>query len=637
MLGETINGYRITEQIGEGGMGVVYVATHEVMGRKAVVKVLRPRLLDNQEMVQRFLNEATAAATIRHPGIVDVMNVGRHSDGQVFILMDHLEGENLGERIKRAGKLGSREALLLVRQVASALAAAHKQGIVHRDLKPDNIFLVKDSEVPGGERTKLLDFGIAKLTEEGGESATGMTRTGALMGTPLYMSPEQCRGAGKVDHRTDLYALGCILFELLCGRPPFLGQGVGDLISSHMKDPVPSPRSFNADIREPVAELIQRLLAKSPADRFANAQDLINAIDQLTDGAFTTDPGLAATTPSGAVDPLSSTMASADTTLGGTAAEITTAEPDSRSAMVYGVAGVGVLALAAVVFLATRSGGGSDSGTSGTARPAATDAAVKQEPKVARKVDAGPPPLNQWVKIAPPSQQVRLGVADDAKHAGESFRASLNVTAPSYSYEIHQHEVTWQEFRPWLDAQKGKHKLTPVKWLPKGAKRNLLPVTGVGWKTAYAFCKSLGASLPTEEEWEYAARGPSRRAFPWGPQRLDLERTHAFAGAKARLVAVKSRDQDRTPNGIWDLAGNAQEWTADPWRASKPGVNEQWAQAEGMTFRAIRGLPLNKVPPKRLPTSGAAYREVLCAAGPCVKHTAAIVPYVGFRCARRRP
>jgi eukaryotic-like serine/threonine-protein kinase len=239
MEGATIGQYRVTGVIGQGGMGAVYAAEHMLLGRPAAIKVLLPELSQNQAMVMRFFNEARAATAIRHPGIVEIYDFGWSPDGAAFIVMEHLQGETLARRMAR-GRFGWRPALAIVRQIAGALSAAHAKGIVHRDLKPDNIFLVLDPEVPGGERIKLLDFGIAKLA---GESAGGMsmTRTGAVMGTPTYMAPEQCRGVAT-DHRADLYALGCIAFELCGGRPPFVGEGTGDVLAAHIHVPTPRAR-----------------------------------------------------------------------------------------------------------------------------------------------------------------------------------------------------------------------------------------------------------------------------------------------------------------------------------------------------------------------------------------------------------
>jgi len=279
MKGATIGQYRVTGLIGRGGMGAVYAGEHALLGRPAAIKVLLPELSQKQDIVMRFFNEARAATAIRHPGIIEIYDFGWTPEGAAFIVMEHLEGETLARRAARA-RFRWQAALAIARQIAGALAAAHAKGIVHRDLKPDNIFVVLDPEVPGGERIKLLDLGIAKLAGESSPTVN-VTKTGAVMGTPTYMAPEQCRGV-SVDHRADLYALGCIMFELCCGRPPFVGEGTGDVLAAHIHVPVPSFASLSVVVPHAVEELIRNLLAKSPSARMPNAETLIRAIDALT-------------------------------------------------------------------------------------------------------------------------------------------------------------------------------------------------------------------------------------------------------------------------------------------------------------------------------------------------------------------
>ena len=278
MIGENVGTYRIVAKLGEGGMGAVYVAHHTLLGRKAAIKVLLPALSRQPEVVERFFNEARAVTSMSDPGIVQIFDFGYHTDGSAFIVMELLEGEPLNDRLAQRGRLGMVEALRIGRQVAASLATAHNRGIVHRDLKPENVFMVRDVEVAHGERAKILDFGIAKLS---GEGSLSKTNTGALLGTPTYMSPEQCRGAGEVDHRSDLYALGCLLFHLITGAPPFLGEGIGDLIAAHLREPAPAPSSRVAGVPPAVDALVLRCLAKAAGDRHASMAELAGAIDQL--------------------------------------------------------------------------------------------------------------------------------------------------------------------------------------------------------------------------------------------------------------------------------------------------------------------------------------------------------------------
>jgi len=274
-----IGNYQIVQKLGEGGMGVVYLGHHALLGRRAAIKVLLPALSARPDIVNRFFNEARAVTTISDPGIVQVFDFGYHTDGSAYIVMEFLEGEPLDRRLARLHKLPAAEALRLCRQIASSLAAAHAQHIIHRDLKPENIYLVRDGEVASGERSKILDFGIAKLSDD--HPGKVKTSTGALMGTPIYMSPEQCRGLAELDHRSDIYALGCVLFHLLTGRPPFEGEGMGDIIAAHIREPAPAPSSVAPEVAPRVDALVLRCLAKAPGERYQTMIELAGAIGQI--------------------------------------------------------------------------------------------------------------------------------------------------------------------------------------------------------------------------------------------------------------------------------------------------------------------------------------------------------------------
>ena len=276
MIGEVIGSYRIVSELGKGGMGMVYRAEHVQLGRPAALKMLLSQLSSDPSIVQRFFNEARAASAIDHPGIVEIYDFGTHSDGRAYIVMALLRGESLEQRLRR-GPLDPHDGATIIAQALAALAAAHARGIIHRDLKPDNLFLVANDLMPGGLQVKLLDFGIAKLADE--QTAGFKTQTGALMGTPAYMSPEQCMGRADLDHRADIYSVGCILFHLFCGRPPFTSnQGTGVMIAAHLRDAAPDPRSFNPQLPDALARIVLGCLEKDPAARYQTATDLRNAL-----------------------------------------------------------------------------------------------------------------------------------------------------------------------------------------------------------------------------------------------------------------------------------------------------------------------------------------------------------------------
>ena len=251
-------------------MGAVYEARQEPLDRRVALKTLHAEYSGNKDAVARFFNEAKTLSRLEHPSIVQVSDFGNSENGTAYLVMEYLRGQSLGKRLRELNTRNERlpvvTALQIVFQLADVLAVAHAQGIVHRDIKPDNLMLIADAVAPGGERVKLLDFGIAKLTHDGDKGGV-KTATQAVMGTPSYMSPEQCAGAGGVDAKTDVYALGCVLFEILAGRPPFVADGPGQLIGMHLFKPPPQLLSLAPKVPEQIAALVHRFLGKEKARR----------------------------------------------------------------------------------------------------------------------------------------------------------------------------------------------------------------------------------------------------------------------------------------------------------------------------------------------------------------------------------
>ena len=278
MLGRVIDGrYRVDAVIGEGGMGIVYGATHAVLGKKFAVKVLRGEMAKDADVVQRFMQEAQAATSIGHENIIDISDFGRLPDESVYFVMEYLEGEALTSLIKRGGSIPMRDALKIIRQMASALGAAHDRGIVHRDLKPDNVQLI-----PRGadqQFVKVLDFGIAKV----GGASSKLTKTGMIFGTPHYMSPEQAAGQ-TVDQRTDIYALGVIMYEMFTGKVPFDADTFMGILSKHMFEPPVPPSERGARTLGALEDVILKALTKKPEDRYQGMGDLIADLDRVAAG-----------------------------------------------------------------------------------------------------------------------------------------------------------------------------------------------------------------------------------------------------------------------------------------------------------------------------------------------------------------
>jgi hypothetical protein len=272
--------YRLDSVIGEGGMGAVWAATHTGLGQAVAIKFISKEFVTSPEALRRFDAEAKAAAQLRSRNVVQVFDNGTLEDGTPYIAMELLRGENVHGRVHRAGPVPLKDAVEILAQCCKALGRAHAAGITHRDIKPDNIFLAQTDEE--GILVKVLDFGIAKFAT--GPNDHGSTRTGAVLGTPLYMSPEQARGLKTIDHRTDLYSLGLVAYTMLTGNLAFSSESFGDLLLQICTAPLPS-LCANAPWLPAAMDLwFQRACAREPADRFGSAQEFAEALRVACDG-----------------------------------------------------------------------------------------------------------------------------------------------------------------------------------------------------------------------------------------------------------------------------------------------------------------------------------------------------------------
>ncbi len=627
MLGEVLASYRITGKLGEGGMGVVYRAEHTLLGKKVAIKLLLPEFSRDPELVNRFFNEAKSTTLIEHPGIVDVFDFGFHAGGSAYIVMELVNGESLANHLRR-GRMALEPILAITRQVASAVGAAHAKGIVHRDLKPDNVLLVADADAPAGVRTKVLDFGIAKLAEEA--KAGGMkTRTGSVMGTPAYMSPEQCRGAGRVDHRADIYSLGCMLFEMACGHRPFEREGTGEILGGHMYEAPPAPRQIDPSVHPGTEALILRMLAKRPEDRPQSMDEVRAEIDRLGFRRHTAPP--IETLIASPDDPrvpgmptpahLSQPPPPAVTTLGHSASAVgtRTAPPQrAKTALFVGGAAAIVTILVAVVVLGAGGGGGKKSQPAATPTPAAAPA--PSEPVPAAQPEPAPAKAAPAPTAKPTAPEGLLLVEAGTLHAGRpAYRSAPSLDVPPHdvaiaAFAIAPREVTNAEYKAFVDAG-----TAPAPW-PASAPFDLLgplPVVKVAFADAEAFCRWRypGGRLPTEFEWEWAGRGPAGRLYPWGNAYF-RECANGLAGEDGVLEAVGSRACGATSTGLADLSGNVWEWTSSP-ATAYPGST---LTTPGQDFHIVRG--------------GSFYNtsrdDLTLTARQFVKEPN---PYLGFRCA----
>jgi serine/threonine-protein kinase len=279
LVGHLVGGrYRIKGMLGQGGMGTVYDAEHLGLGREVAVKVLSPSQAKKRVAVKRFQQEARAAGAIGHPNICEVYDLGILEDGSPYLVMEKLVGQTLADRIAKEGGLPFEDVVEIVSQVLSGLIAAHEKGIVHRDIKPENIFLAR--RLAGPPIIKLLDFGVSKMMREfsTGEDSLDLTRTGMVMGTPYYMSPEQARGERNLDGRVDVYACGVVMYEALAGKRPFIAPNYNALLLSIINTTARPLRELRPNIPPELEKLIERAMAKSRDQRYASSRDFLNEL-----------------------------------------------------------------------------------------------------------------------------------------------------------------------------------------------------------------------------------------------------------------------------------------------------------------------------------------------------------------------
>ena len=387
MIGTRVGNYEIKEKLGEGGMGAVYMGEHPLIGKRVAVKVLLEELVANEALVTRFFHEAKAANDIRHQNIVDIVDFGKldkEGGGKiVYLVMELLEGKSLSARLDETPRLTFDETLHILQQCCSGLAASHAKGIIHRDLKPDNLFLVRRGR--DDNFVKILDFGIAKLTATA--STNAKTRTGTLIGTPAYMSPEQCSGRGNIDARSDIYALGIVMYEMLTGTVPFKGEGFGDIVVAHITETAKKPSELRPDVPPELDAIVMKAIEKEVGARFQSMEELGVALSDPTAfakspeavaylgavaAAPTTSVPVIADSPSGPASKSNSDAATViaakkkNTTLSGAAAESSAVrEPGAttpgrgagRRVAIIGATAVAVAATAIVAVLKIGGGG----------------------------------------------------------------------------------------------------------------------------------------------------------------------------------------------------------------------------------------------------------------------------------------
>ncbi len=584
--------YRLDAAIGAGGMGSVYRATHLHMNATVAVKLLNKSLTGDQQAVERFRREAQAAARIRHPHAVSVTDFGVGNTGHVYIVMEYLEGTDLRARLVKDHVIRPAEAITIILQALGAIGKAHSKGVIHRDLKPDNIWLTRDEET-GQPSVKVLDFGIAKLQDHKGSGA--LTQHGMIVGTPQYMSPEQVQGE-ELDARSDIYSLGIVLYEMLCGRPPFKSDNAFVIANKHVNERPRPIDDVNPDVPRPLAAAVMRALAKQRSGRPATAKDfaleLTNALrlsvepsDRPATEVLELDFDLSASPDvsfspdmDGQTRPPTGDTAIQDSGPWRTATPVTVGLVDTTStkhatggskgalvalAAVVVVLLVGVAAVVGILFMA-------DGGVERQRQPANANVAIPPPP-----VDSGPTAPSGMVYVR--GGAFAMGT-DDASADAWSKPAHEVTVRPFF---LDQYEVTNGEYARFVD-ETGR----AAPW-PGGELRLAdakLPVTNVTWYDAEAYARWAGKRLPTEAEWEYAARGADGRRFPWGNEWNPRAASSSEDGVD-RPAPVGSYGEGVSPFGVYDMGSNVSEWVADRYAAYP---NSSFVPKAG-EFRVFRG------------------------------------------------
>ena len=351
LAGSMVGEYEVTGLLGQGGMGVVYSGVRPLLGRNVAIKVLHRQAALVGEAAARFLQEARAASKLRHQNIVDVFAFGQMADGHYYQVMEFLEGESLRSVVHARGALTRGQARTVIVGVLSGLAAAHRRGIVHRDVKPDNIFLCAPLETLTASDVKVLDFGLAK--NEFADESSIKTRTGMTLGTPAYMSPEQCRSVPGVDGRADLYAAGIVLYEMLVGQAPFQSESAFDLMTMQINLPAPRVSTVTGHA-EPLEGVIAQALEKRPAARFDTAEDMLAAIDAVLPARGSRSGGGAGPVerePIVVRSPSATEVANRPTLVGDSGGALETTRGSRLRPAVRGVIALGVVGAAVVAFV----------------------------------------------------------------------------------------------------------------------------------------------------------------------------------------------------------------------------------------------------------------------------------------------
>jgi eukaryotic-like serine/threonine-protein kinase len=546
-LGKTIGRVRIEKLLARGGMAEVYLGTHLTLERPVAVKLLQSHIEEDSDLLERFHREAKVVGGLRHSNIVQIFDFDT-IDGHPYIVMEYLRGPTLATYLRSLHEKTERiplpQVARLLNELTAALDYAHGQGVIHRDIKPGNIMFHKNTGefLPGQPLTDdvetiLTDFGLVRIAH-----ATTHTAVGTVSGTPAYMSPEQARG-DRTDHRTDIYSLGIVLYEMLAGRVPFEADSQLSVIYMHINNPPPPIPG----VSEKIQTIIDRALAKDPDDRYQHsgemAADFFKSlkIERRTEAAKETQV-------------VSPEVPPAPPPPTPTPAPVQKPQPAHRRTWL----GVGVFSF--ICLLAVGAGAWGVSGfLPSFSRPTPTIPAtlVDNTATLPVPVTGGLPAADGMAKVPAGTYEVGLSSTDTYHSAPQQVDLK--------EFWIDQYQVSNEQYAKFMQETG-----TPPPLVWPGDKDH--PVRGVAWEQAVAYCDWLNKRLPTEAEWEAAGRGSGTepRLYPWGNDPTASGQTSGFPDEDTYVIGALSFN--KSPFGVFDMVGNVWEWVGEPYANATAGT-----------------------------------------------------------------
>lgn len=588
IIGRSFGRYQIIEKLGEGGMATVYKAYDKRLETEVAIKVIRVESIPPDflgEVLTRFDREAKSLARLTHPNIVKVIDYGEF-EFMPYLVMEYLPSGTLKSKIK--GPIPYQKAARMLIPIAQALDFAHRQGIIHRDVKPANILVAADGA------PMLTDFGIAKILNE--DNTTDLTSSSVMVGTPEYMAPEQVSGK-RVDHRADIYALGVVFYEMITGRRPFVADTPLAILYKHANEPLPHPQAFVPDLPPAVESVLFKALAKKPEDRYQDIGQFASALESLTANLALNleDPSI--------VNPPRRNVAHRST-------------PKGIGTDLYWILGViagllGILGVAGMLMLRNSIG---LSNNSQVINPIPAVSIIPTEtvtpiPSPTSWPDSITDPIGASMRFIPAGEFTMGTSAQDAqiecnRYNTQYCQASrfVNETPPHVvtldAFYMDTYEVTNANYKLCVDAGVCK---TPLN-TSSATRSNYYgdpqfdnyPVLYVDWQMAKTYCEWRGGSLPTEAQWEKAARGTDTRPYPWGKGlRCNLANYNSQNNGPCTgdTTPVGSYAEGISPYGLYDMAGNVWEWTLD-WHTESYDLSLPSANPTGAptgVYRVLRG------------------------------------------------